>query len=279
MAVATKDVKILWSKAAGRCSMPDCRAELIADSSAARHPPNTLIGDTCHIVARKPDGPRRASLLSEADRHHYSNLILLCRNHHAIVDQDPEAWPVELCTKSRRTTNCGWRPNYASLPNPCPTIATPGSSSKRPNNSASTHGTAFATTQCAASYSTNSSKDQEYSEPSFDSSGPRRSLNLKTLYKMLLAAFPSSSTTSSPGRNHSKARPYGQKIRIGSARYGRNLSTASTLTNPYGGNGNLWAICAMSLSPSINMPTLSGNTLKATILSPREDSPSSTRWA
>ena len=79
--------------------MPDCRAELIADSSAGHNPASTLIGDTCHIVARKPEGPRGSSIFSEADRNRYSNLILLCRNHHAIVDQDPDAWPIELLHK------------------------------------------------------------------------------------------------------------------------------------------------------------------------------------
>lgn len=96
MAVTIRDIKILWSRAAGRCSMPDCRAKLIKDSSTAEHSQEVLIGETCHIVARKPNGPRGNSILSEDDRDRYPNLILLCRNHHITIDQDPQSWPIEI---------------------------------------------------------------------------------------------------------------------------------------------------------------------------------------
>ena len=95
MGVSAKDTKILWAKAAGRCSMPDCRAKVIEDGTRSPSGKDVLIGQTCHIVSPKPNGPRGASILAEKDRHRYPNLIVLCCNHHTRVDQDPGSWPIE----------------------------------------------------------------------------------------------------------------------------------------------------------------------------------------
>ena len=99
MTIPARDIKILWSKAAGMCSMPDCRINLVAESSGEKQSRNALIGENCHIVATKTKGPRGKSVLSKADRDRYSNLILLCKNHHGEIDQNPADWPVELLHK------------------------------------------------------------------------------------------------------------------------------------------------------------------------------------
>ncbi len=91
-----KDLKILWGKAAGRCSMPECRGQLVSDASEAVPSKAVLHGENCHIVAEKSDGSRGKSSLKPADRDRYPNLILLCANHHTIIDQDPISWPIEL---------------------------------------------------------------------------------------------------------------------------------------------------------------------------------------
>jgi len=96
MGIQTTDIKILWAKAAGRCSMSDCRQPLIAEASAGVPSGSILIGENCHIVGDSKDGPRGKSPLSDEDRDRYPNLILLCRNHHRIIDRDPDAWPIEV---------------------------------------------------------------------------------------------------------------------------------------------------------------------------------------
>lgn len=96
MGIQTTDIKILWAKAAGRCSMPDCRQPLIAEASDSVLSGNILIGENCHIVGDSKDGPRGKSPLSDEERDRYPNLILLCRNHHRIIDRDPDAWPIEI---------------------------------------------------------------------------------------------------------------------------------------------------------------------------------------
>lgn len=95
MAFQQKDLKILWGKAAGRCSMPDCRKQLVADASEAVPSKAILLGENCHIVGESENGPRGNSNLSEKDRNRYPNLILLCANHHTVIDQDPGGWSIE----------------------------------------------------------------------------------------------------------------------------------------------------------------------------------------
>jgi hypothetical protein len=94
MAIPDKDLKILWARAAGRCSMPECRKKL---TEACRDLPSghDVIGFSCHIVAEEPDGPRGDSSLTPEDRNRYPNLIVLCKAHHELVDQNPDAWPIE----------------------------------------------------------------------------------------------------------------------------------------------------------------------------------------
>lgn len=96
MAFQQKDLKILWGKAAARCSMPECRKYLVADASDAIPSKAILHGENCHIVAESPNGPRGESSLSQSDRNRYPNLILMCTDHHTIIDQDPNSWPIEL---------------------------------------------------------------------------------------------------------------------------------------------------------------------------------------
>ena len=82
------DIKILWGRAANRCAFPNCRIELTPDG-------RSVLGEIAHIVAMSPSGPRGDSALSPTDRDDYSNLLLLCPTHHALVDSNPEEWTVE----------------------------------------------------------------------------------------------------------------------------------------------------------------------------------------
>ncbi len=54
-----------------------------------------MVSEIAHVVSRKPDGPRGNHTLPLDARDRYDNLILLCEEHHKIVDANPEAYPVE----------------------------------------------------------------------------------------------------------------------------------------------------------------------------------------
>jgi hypothetical protein len=93
MTISQKDIKLLWGKAASRCAFPDCRIQLTQNSEATSS--SIPFGEQAHIVAKEPNGPRGASILTPEERDSYDNLILLCPNHHTIIDKNPEDFPVE----------------------------------------------------------------------------------------------------------------------------------------------------------------------------------------
>ena len=63
MAFQQKDLKILWGKAAARCSMPECRRPVVADASDSVPSKAILHGENCHIVAESQNGPRGKGLV------------------------------------------------------------------------------------------------------------------------------------------------------------------------------------------------------------------------
>lgn len=92
MSISLKTQKILWGRAAARCAFPECRRRLVEDISETDDP--TLVGENCHIVAEKDDGPRGDASMPVDDRNRYANLILLCNVDHKIVDDNPAVWTV-----------------------------------------------------------------------------------------------------------------------------------------------------------------------------------------
>lgn len=79
-----KTRKELWSKAAGRCSI--CNKWLF-------EPAHTCIGEECHIISEAENGPRHQKGID--DYSCYDNLILLCRNHHKEIDDNPSIFTIE----------------------------------------------------------------------------------------------------------------------------------------------------------------------------------------
>lgn len=90
---AARDLKLLWGLAAARCSFPECRTEMVAESSGAD--PAAVLGEVAHIVAASDEGPRADPDLPAGDRHNYENLILLCPNHHTLVDKQENTHTVD----------------------------------------------------------------------------------------------------------------------------------------------------------------------------------------
>lgn len=86
MATRPTDISKLWGRAGGRCSL--CRIQLAAVSL------DGVLGEAAHVVARSPDGPRGDDPLPQDKRDRYSNLILLCPNHHTEIDRDTTTWTV-----------------------------------------------------------------------------------------------------------------------------------------------------------------------------------------
>jgi hypothetical protein len=95
MAVSIVDQKILWAKGAGRCSMAGCRKKLVIKTDETKDRQDIIFGENCHIIGEKNDAPRGKSTMPEDERSRYHNLILLCANHHTIIDKAEGEWSVE----------------------------------------------------------------------------------------------------------------------------------------------------------------------------------------
>lgn len=81
-----------------QCAAPDCTRPLIAKDG------ETIISKICHIEAASKNGPRYNRNMTDDDRRHFENLILLCDEHHSIIDNpDNEIqYPVEMLKKWKR---------------------------------------------------------------------------------------------------------------------------------------------------------------------------------
>lgn len=84
---------MLWGRSANRCAMAECRRVLVEDETETDDP--SIIGDEAHIVAREDDGPRGISDLSPEQRDKFDNLVLMCKIHHKIIDDQPNEFTVE----------------------------------------------------------------------------------------------------------------------------------------------------------------------------------------
>lgn len=94
MSISLKTHKMLWGKSGNRCAFPNCKIELVIDESETDNP--SLIGQEAHIIARKKDGPRGNSELPIENRDYYDNLILMCSNHHKIIDDATSKYTIEI---------------------------------------------------------------------------------------------------------------------------------------------------------------------------------------
>jgi hypothetical protein len=74
-------IKRLYGKSGNCCAFPKCQEELIYEDGN--------LSDICHIEALNAEGPRFNSSpdITDKDRNSEHNLILLCKNHHHIIDQ------------------------------------------------------------------------------------------------------------------------------------------------------------------------------------------------
>jgi hypothetical protein len=92
MTISLKTRKMLWGRSGGLCAI--CKKRLFEDESETDDP--SVLGEECHIVAREKDGPRGDDPLPEEKRDLFANLILLCLEHHKIIDDQPDKYTVVL---------------------------------------------------------------------------------------------------------------------------------------------------------------------------------------
>lgn len=95
VAISDKSMKILWALSGGCCAI--CRTELVIPREVEKDD-HSVIGEMAHIHPQSPGGPRGNAPFT-GNRDHHSNLVLLCGNHHKVVDDQENGWPVERMKK------------------------------------------------------------------------------------------------------------------------------------------------------------------------------------
>jgi hypothetical protein len=81
-------VKRLFALSHNCCAFPGCDRPLIEPLS------QEVVGQICHIKAASEGGPRFDSKQTSEDRHDFANLVLMCRDHHVVIDRDVATYPV-----------------------------------------------------------------------------------------------------------------------------------------------------------------------------------------
>ncbi|MEW5953162.1 MAG: SAVED domain-containing protein [Bacillota bacterium] len=88
----------LWVASGAQCAI--CKKKLIFESSRVY----INIADKAHIIAHSGDGPRgeyslKDFSLTDEDLDSIRNIVLLCKDHHHIVDTNPTNWTVDKLFK------------------------------------------------------------------------------------------------------------------------------------------------------------------------------------
>ena len=60
------------------------------------HDDESVVGDECHIVSEEVNGPRYDANYPPSEIDSYSNLLLLCRVHHKMIDDQAETFTSEI---------------------------------------------------------------------------------------------------------------------------------------------------------------------------------------
>lgn len=93
MSISLKTHKMLWGRAGSKCAFPGCRKDLVVDATETDD--ESVVGEECHIIARKSDGARGVSDLTEEQRDKYDNLVMMCNVHHKVIDDQPGEYTVQ----------------------------------------------------------------------------------------------------------------------------------------------------------------------------------------
>ncbi len=92
MTITDKTRKIIWGRTGNRCAI--CKRELVVEATASDD--DSVVGEECHIISPRSSGPRYDSSYPQEKLDTYENLILLCRVHHKMVDDQHESYTVAI---------------------------------------------------------------------------------------------------------------------------------------------------------------------------------------
>jgi hypothetical protein len=84
MSIQDSTMKRLFGMSGNRCAIPDCKSPLIIG--------DVVVGEICHIRARRKGGARFDATLTQEQKDAFENLILLCSTCHKLIDSSPDEY-------------------------------------------------------------------------------------------------------------------------------------------------------------------------------------------
>ena len=92
-------MKRLLLESGGICAFPGCNRRLVSPDSSLDS--GAVIAELAHIVADSREGPRGKVSLSDAERNGYENFIVLCPEHHKVIDSQPNTFSIQVLRSPR----------------------------------------------------------------------------------------------------------------------------------------------------------------------------------
>ena len=91
-----KVINRLYALSGNQCAFPDCGVKLVSSTG------NENIADVSHIEAAEKGGPRYNPNSNDTERRSFKNLILLCKNHNKVIDDNPNKYTVNVLRQMKR---------------------------------------------------------------------------------------------------------------------------------------------------------------------------------
>ena len=98
MSISDKTRKLLWGRSGNRCAI--CMCELVQKSTSLDD--ESTVGDECHMIAKSSNGPRSDPNYPSSKLDEYENLLILCKKHHKIVDDQFKTHTVDFLKQTKR---------------------------------------------------------------------------------------------------------------------------------------------------------------------------------
>lgn len=97
--IPEKEMKALIANSGGVCAFPGCAQRFVEPGNAVDDA--AFLGEMAHIVADSRQGPRGNSPMSDEDRYKHTNLLLLCGDHHKVIDSQPRTYSVSVLRRMK----------------------------------------------------------------------------------------------------------------------------------------------------------------------------------
>lgn len=82
----------MWGRSGNRCAI--CKNEIVINSSPKGD--ESVVAEECHIISPQANGPRHDPSYTDEKLDAYENLILLCRTHHKLVDDQTLTFTADI---------------------------------------------------------------------------------------------------------------------------------------------------------------------------------------